>query len=145
MIKTIFLIMITTSLSLASCKQNSEGSNGQETKPTQQTGKIERVDSEKFEAMLHEYPDAQLVDVRTAREYSSGHLEHAVNIDYNSPSFKNDISKLKKDQPVFVYCAVGGRSASASYILKEQGFTHIVDLGGGIADWKKRGKNLKQD
>ncbi|GAA0190678.1 hypothetical protein GCM10009122_52500 [Fulvivirga kasyanovii] len=136
--------MITTSLSLAGCKQNSENGK-EEMKSVQQAGKMERVNSERFEALLREYPDAQLIDVRTAREYNGGHLEDAINIDYNSPAFKTQISELKKDKPVFVYCAVGGRSAAASYILKDQGFTHIVDLEGGITDWKKSGKSLKQD
>lgn len=136
--------MITTSLSLAGCKQNSENAK-EEVRSMQQAGKMERVNSEKFEALLRKYPDAQLIDVRTAREYNSGHLADAINIDYNSPSFKTKVGELRKDKPVFVYCAVGGRSAAASYILKDQGFTHIIDLEGGVTDWKKSGRSLKQD
>ncbi|UII30687.1 rhodanese-like domain-containing protein [Fulvivirga ulvae] len=144
MIKTISLIMITTSLSLAGCGQNSEEAK-EEVISMQQAGKMERVNSEKFETLLLKYPDAQLVDVRTAREYNSGHLKGAVNMDYNSPSFNTKVGELKKDKPVFVYCAAGGRSSAASYILKDKGFTHVIDLEGGIANWEKSGKSIKQD
>jgi rhodanese-related sulfurtransferase len=79
----------------------------------------------------------QLVDVRTPDEYKNGHIKNAKNIDYKSPSFKNEISKLDKTKPVYLYCQAGGRSAKASLILSELGFVEVYDLSGGYSSWNK--------
>ncbi|NNE77709.1 MAG: rhodanese-like domain-containing protein [Pricia sp.] len=55
--------------------------------------------------------DAQLIDVRTPEEFSAGHIDGAVNINYlSSESFTENINKLDKTKPVYVYCQMGGRS-----------------------------------
>lgn len=136
-------MMVTASLSMAGCSKNPGESTSGAQSTVQEAAKIERVNTEKFESMLSEYPDAQLIDVRTPQEYAGGHLENALNLNYYDPSFKRKIHELKKDEPVFVYCAVGGRSAAVAQVLKEQGFTHIIDLEGGITDWKRNGKYVK--
>jgi rhodanese-related sulfurtransferase len=79
--------------------------------------------------------DVQLIDVRTSEEYSKGFIGEAQNIDYNSIDFVNQISKLNKDKPVLLYCAMGGRSSKASKVFKSQGFKKIYDLKGGFLSW----------
>jgi rhodanese-related sulfurtransferase len=79
---------------------------------------------------------AQLIDVRTSREFSNGFIEGAKNIDYNGDSFEKQIKKLDKNKPVLVYCAAGGRSENAAELLKEWGFKEIYDLEGGYNAWK---------
>ena len=68
-------------------------------------------------------------------EYNKGFIEEAQNIDYNSIDFVNQISKLNKDKPVLIYCAMGGRSSKASKVFKSQGFKKIYDLKGGFLSW----------
>lgn len=80
--------------------------------------------------------DAQLIDVRTPEEFSKEHIKNAQNIDYNSPSFDDDISKVDKTKPVIVYCKSGNRSGKCAKKLKEAGFTKVYDLEGGISKWK---------
>ncbi len=61
-------------------------------------------------------------------------------MNFMDADFKQQVEKLDKNKPVFVYCAVGGRSAKASQILKESGFKVIYNLqGGGYADLAKEG------
>jgi len=79
---------------------------------------------------------AQLIDVRTSREFSNGFIDGAKNIDYNGDSFEKQIKKLDKNKPVLVYCAAGGRSENAAELLKEWGFKEIYDLEGGYNAWK---------
>ena len=45
------------------------------------------------------------------------------------------ISKLDKNKPVLLYCAMGGRSSKASKVFKSQGFKKIYDLKGGFLSW----------
>ena len=47
------------------------------------------------------------------------------------------MNKLNKDEPLFIYCRSGRRSANAAHKLKAQGFTEVYDLQGGIIDWGK--------
>jgi len=78
----------------------------------------------------------QLVDVRTREEYESGHIDDALNFNViDHATFLRQIKALDKDQPVYLYCKMGGRSNRASQVLKEQGFTKIFDYSGGYNDW----------
>ena len=101
-------------------------------------------DSEKFEVLgVKAYKEAvlnkdvQLVDVRTPREYRSGHLAKAINIDYYKRSaFLEAFESLNKEKPVYIYCRSGVRSAKAAHKLISMGFTKIYDLEGGILNWQ---------
>ena len=80
-----------------------------------------------------------LIDVRTPQEYEQGHIENAVNINIAGESFQEEIGKLDKEEPVYVYCKVGGRSGKAAKMLKDMGFKEVYDLEGGIVNWEKSG------
>ncbi|NOT73442.1 MAG: rhodanese-like domain-containing protein [Cyclobacteriaceae bacterium] len=95
------------------------------------------LDVKSFDAKMASVKDKTILDVRTPDEYSQGHLTSAVMVDYNKPDFKQQLTKLDKAKPVFVYCAAGVRSAGASKALIELGFTQVYDLQGGINAWKK--------
>lgn len=80
--------------------------------------------------------EVQLVDVRTPGEYNSGHIDDAINFDLSrQTTFMEQINTLDKNQPVYLYCAVGSRSAYAAKILEREGFTKIFDYSGGYMDW----------
>lgn len=88
--------------------------------------------SEKIKAL----PTALILDVRTADEFSKGHLENAINIDWYSADFKNRISVFDKTKPVMVYCLSGGRSAEAANVLRNEGFKEVYEMNGGIMKWR---------
>jgi rhodanese-related sulfurtransferase len=77
-----------------------------------------------------------LLDVRTDEEFGSGHIHGAVNIPVDA--LENRLSEVPKDQPIVVYCRSGNRSAQASRILEQAGYTTIYDLG-GLNDWTAQG------
>jgi rhodanese-related sulfurtransferase len=78
----------------------------------------------------------QLVDVRTAREYRSGHIKNALNIDFfDAPNFSKSFEKLDKNKPVYLYCRSGSRSKNAARKLLAMGFSEIFDLKGGYLRW----------
>ncbi len=71
---------------------------------------------------------ASLVDVRTAGEFSSGHVAGAINIPVDQ--LQGRLSELgDKNKPVVVYCQSGMRSRSAATQLRAAGFERVVDLG----------------
>lgn len=93
------------------------------------------VSPEEMETLLN-LEDVQLVDVRTNEEHSKGHLANSQNIDFNSPTFDEDIVKLDKEKPVLLYCQRGGRSAKCAEKMQEAGFKKIYDLKGGFSKWE---------
>ena len=95
-----------------------------------------KIDQAKFKTLMN-LENVQIIDVRTPEEFADGHIQNAVNIDYFSKSFSVNISKLNKQKTVLVYCAAGGRSATAAKELKKLGFKKVYDLTGGYDDWKE--------
>lgn len=80
----------------------------------------------------------QLVDVRSAKEYNAGHIDDAMNIDItDKEKFKNEVRKLDKSKPIYIYCYSGGRSNRASKLLEVEGFLEIYDFSGGWKSWSK--------
>ena len=71
---------------------------------------------------------ALLVDVRSAAEFSSGHLPGAKNIPVQELAARTG-ELGEKDAPIVVYCRSGARSGSAASYLQKQGFTRVSDLG----------------
>lgn len=100
---------------------------------------IKLVTAEEMQSIL-ELEDVQLVDVRTPSEHNEIRIANSQNIDFQSPTFDEDIDKLDKSKPVILYCKSGRRSAKCSKKLKEAGFEKIYDLEGGISKWKHSDK-----
>ncbi len=71
---------------------------------------------------------AKLIDVRSPEEYASGHLDGAVNIPFDQVAER--IREVgPPDAAVVVYCQSGGRSGVAAQVLREAGFTKVIDIG----------------
>ena len=83
--------------------------------------------------------DFVIIDVRTPDEYNGGHIENAVNVNYNSGNFRDEISRFNKDRTYLIYCRTGTRSAGARDIMRELGFREIYNMAGGILDWTAKG------
>ena len=79
----------------------------------------------------------QLIDVRTAKEYASGRIANAINIDLFRPGhFRTKTEQLDKNKPVYLYCRSGQRSLKAARKLIRWGFKEVYDLEGGILKWQ---------
>ena len=66
---------------------------------------------------------AVLVDVRSDREWASGHLAKAMSMPVDQiAAGKADLTRLPKDRPVYIHCSVGARSAYAARALRPKGY-----------------------
>lgn len=77
-----------------------------------------------------------VLDVRSAGEFQNGHLEHAINLDWDGRDFNDQISALDKNSPVFVYCLSGSRSRRAANKLRREGFSQVFEMPGGMMEWR---------
>lgn len=73
--------------------------------------------------------DAIVIDVRTAEEYASAHLDTAVLLDVSNGDLEAALSDLDPDVPYFVHCRSCNRSAVAVAMMRDAGFTDVTDLG----------------
>lgn len=71
-----------------------------------------------------------IIDVRTAQEYATGHVQGALNFDVESSDFATEISGLDKNGYYVLYCHSGRRAGIALDEMKAAGFTHVVNAGG---------------
>ena len=86
--------------------------------------------------------DYILVDLRTAEEYESGHIQDAVNFDFYSESFQKEILSFDKNSSIILYCRTQNRSIKTANYLKDNGYKEITVLEGGITSWVKNGNDL---
>lgn len=93
---------------------------------------------EEFKSLIASNP-GQILDVRTMEEIQTGMIDGASHIDFYSADFEAKLSALQKDQPVYVYCAAGGRSGKAMKKMMELEFTEVYNLDGGMGAWKAEG------
>lgn len=96
-----------------------------------------------FVELIKSRDNAIILDVRTPSEVAAGSIEGRIAIDYYAVDFNEQINNLDKDAPVFLYCAVGGRSGDAMRKMKKMGFKELYNLGGGIRAWQSQGKPVK--
>lgn len=82
-----------------------------------------------------------LMDVRTPEEFAAGHIEGALNSDWNSQGFLDDVSRqLQGSRPkLAIYCRSGRRSAAAADALCAAGY-RVYNLSGGIVAWQEAGR-----
>ncbi len=86
-----------------------------------------------------------ILDVRTPREYSMGHIEGSKLIPVQN--IQREYTKLLdyKDKPILIYCATGNRSTVASRILISNGFKNIYNMRYGISEWARNGYPVKKN
>ena len=83
-------------------------------------------------------PDFVIIDVRTPQEFAEEHIENAINMDYYSETFRDELNNLDKNKTYLVYCRSGKRSGNALDIMKELNFREAYNIG-GIIEWKAAG------
>lgn len=88
---------------------------------------------------------AVVIDVRDAPEVEkSGKVSGAMHISRGMLEFRADPESpfhdktLRRDRPVILYCASGGRSALSGKALKDLGYAEVYNLG-PFKDWVDQG------
>ena len=81
-----------------------------------------------------------IIAVRTAQEYTEGHLLDAINIDWQKDGFIGEITgKFNKSLTLALYCRSGRRSAEAASALADAGYK-VINLKEGYQGWTAAGK-----
>ena len=78
-----------------------------------------------------------VIDVRTPQEFATGHIEGAIHAPLHV--LEDHAAYLDPALRTYVVCGGGYRSPMAAELLREVGVKDVVDVKGGMAEWKARG------
>ena len=79
-------------------------------------------------------PDDILMDVRSKDEYSAGKITSAINMPVDE--IRKRLLEIPTDKNIYIYCEAGLRGYLAQRILKQRGFSNVLNLSGGYYLWK---------
>ena len=100
-----------------------------------QAADFRSVDADRFAQVIEDTTVVRL-DVRTASEYSQGHIPGALLIDVTQADFMQKAEQLlPKDKTIALYCRSGRRSKTAAQLLAKQGY-QVIELNTGFNSWK---------
>lgn len=103
---------------------------------------VTEVTVEEAAKTLKKNPKIVVVDLRTPEEFKKGHIEGAINVNFNSEDFEKKLAKLDRDQSYLMHCLSGGRSAASIPIWEKLGFKKVLHLKAGKMGWAGEGKPL---
>ncbi len=90
----------------------------------------------------HGSPNVFMLDVREPDEYDAGHIPGITLIPMGE--IPDRLSEIPTDMPVIVTCRTGNRSGQVVDFLREQGFTNVHNMDGGIVAWQEAGYEVEQ-
>jgi phage shock protein E len=103
-------------------------------------GSIRAVSQAEVSESLGDAGAPLLLDVRTPREFQSGHIPGAVHIpDTEILARLDEVRRESADRGVIIYCESGGRALRTASTLLDQGFTNVGHLDGDMLAWRQAG------
>ncbi len=85
----------------------------------------------------------QIVDLRGASEYRTGHIAGTENLFIGT--LEKNLDKIKKDEPIVIHCQAGDRATIGYSILAKHGFKNIKTYVGGMNEWTQSGNKVVQE
>ena len=75
-------------------------------------------------------PEPMWIDVRSASEFSSGHVDGALNIEFGDIVAGLKQREVSTDATIILYCGSGKRSGMALQSLRQAGYQNLTNAGG---------------
>ncbi len=136
----LFVLLLGASLALAAC-----GGGGETTTPAADEIDINAlapsIDVQTAYA-ARSNPTVFMLDVREPDEYDAGHIPGITLIPMGE--IPDRLGEIPTDVPVIVTCRTGNRSGQVVDFLREQGFTNVHNMDGGIVAWQKAGYEVEE-
>jgi rhodanese-related sulfurtransferase len=99
-------------------------------------GRVEEISPRDLDARLqNDGADLQLLDVRSAVEFSESHIASAQSAPITALQQRLANLGLDPARPIIAICLSGHRSVPAYRLLKRAGYAQVYSLGGGMFAW----------
>lgn len=82
---------------------------------------------------------SHLVDVREVDEFAECSATNSINVPLSGLNARNasTLIQFAKNEPIYIICRSGRRSALACQILTEAGFRSVYNVKGGMEAWSE--------
>lgn len=87
----------------------------------------------------HQAGKVLMIDIREPQEHATGVAQGVVLMPMGQVAQRMAEIPRQADQPVLLICNTQNRSRAVTEALKEQGFTNVRYVNGGMSEWAKRG------
>jgi len=104
---------------------------------------VETVHSIKVKELRERLHEVTLVDVRNRSEWNDGHIPGANHFEGGRIAWEE--FPFPMDKPLVIQCASGNRSMIAVSVLKRRGIHNVMQVDGGINQWKMHGFEIDRD
>jgi hydroxyacylglutathione hydrolase len=104
---------------------------------------VESITSMNSKELRERLDEVQVVDVRMKSEWDAGHIPTAIHFEGGRIAW--DDLPFPHDKPLAIQCASGNRSMSAISVLKQRGYHNVIQVEGGINQWKMRRFEIVND
>ena len=84
---------------------------------------------------------ALIVDVREPDEFTTERIDGVVLVPLSA--FRDRFAELPKDRPLLMLCRAGSRSASATMFLRQNGWSDVRNVDGGMIAWRQAGLPIR--
>lgn len=100
---------------------------------------VTQIDIDDLNSLIEAKNELQIIDVRRRPEFESGHVPQAVHAPLSDLQRDGPAPDLEPTKLTAVICAGGYRSSAATSILKQRGFSKLLNVTGGTSAWIFRG------
>jgi hydroxyacylglutathione hydrolase len=110
---------------------------------TDQGGQLDTVpviDIDTFKSLLDE-PNVQVIDLRNATEFKSGHIKGADHVFVGT--LMDNLDKVSKDKKVVIHCQGGDRATIGYSLLARAGYTNVLNYSASMNEWMALGNAVE--
>ncbi len=100
-----------------------------------QTRQLSQLGVDELHVALRHDQGPSILDVRTAGEWDTDHIEGATHIPL--PALPRRLGELNRSLPLAVICGSGYRSSIAASLLQAQGFSRVQNVMGGMGAYRE--------
>ncbi len=110
---------------------------------TDQGGHLDTVpviNIDTFKSLLDE-PNVQVIDLRNATEFNSGHIKGAEHVFVGT--LMDNLEKVNKDKKVVIHCQGGDRATIGYSLLASAGYTNVLNYSASMNEWLALGNTVE--
>lgn len=98
------------------------------------------INIETFKSLLDE-PNVQVIDLRNATEFKSGHIKGAEHVFVGT--LMDNLDKVSKDKKVVIHCQGGDRATIGYSLLASAGYTNVLNYSASMNEWMALGNAVE--
>ena len=104
---------------------------------------VETIPSLQVTELRERLDEVTVLDVRQTSEWEAGHIPNAIHFEGGRIAWEE--FPFPHDKPVAIQCGSGNRSMIAISVLRRRGFHNLIQVEGGINQWKKQGFEITRE